>query len=70
MAFHFPEVMIDLIRNSGAKIVVIALGGPKQELFMEQCRNAGLTGFFMGVGGTFDVFRLQNELQRRSVILG
>ena len=55
--FSFPpEVMIDLIRNSGAKIVVIALGSPKQELFMEQCRNAGLTGFFMGVGGTFDVF--------------
>jgi UDP-N-acetyl-D-mannosaminouronate:lipid I N-acetyl-D-mannosaminouronosyltransferase len=48
-----------LIRNilvSEAKIVTVALGSPKQELFIAECRKAGIKAFFMGVGGTYDVF--------------
>lgn len=48
--------VIEAIRNCKAKIISVALGSPKQELFIEKCREAGLTGFFMGVGGSYDVF--------------
>lgn len=54
--FDSDEAMIETIRESGAKIVSVAMGSPRQELFIELCRQAGLTGFFMGVGGTYDVY--------------
>jgi UDP-N-acetyl-D-mannosaminouronate:lipid I N-acetyl-D-mannosaminouronosyltransferase len=57
---YFPESekaeLIDRIKNSGAKIVSVALGSPKQEYFMFECRNAIPDNFYMGVGGTYDVF--------------
>lgn len=54
--FESRDEVIQSIRDSGAQIISVAMGSPKQELFIEQCRQAGLTGFFMGVGGTYDVF--------------
>lgn len=48
--------VIDSIKSSGAKIVAIALGSPKQEFLIEKCINEGVNAFFMGVGGTFDVY--------------
>jgi len=54
--FESDTAMIETIRDSGAKIISVAMGTPRQELFIEQCRQAGLTGFFMGVGGTYDVY--------------
>lgn len=51
-----PKSVIDKIANSGAKIVSVALGSPKQELFIFECQKLMPDTFFMGVGGTYDVF--------------
>jgi len=50
------EKVIHRIKESGAKIVSVALGSPKQEYFMFECRKIVPDAFFMGVGGTYDVF--------------
>lgn len=50
------EVVIDAINASGADIVLVALGVPRQELWLHRNAaylNAGLT---MGVGAAFDFF--------------
>ncbi|MBE0365096.1 hypothetical protein PULV_a3409 [Pseudoalteromonas ulvae UL12] len=51
-----PESVIKAISDSGAKIVSVALGSPKQELFIFECKKFMPDVFFMGVGGTYDVF--------------
>lgn len=48
--------LISEIKNSGAKIVSVALGSPKQELFIFECVKHIPDAFFMGVGGTYDVY--------------
>jgi UDP-N-acetyl-D-mannosaminouronate:lipid I N-acetyl-D-mannosaminouronosyltransferase len=48
--------LIDKIHKSGAKIVSVALGSPKQEYFMFECQKVIPDAYFMGVGGTYDVF--------------
>jgi UDP-N-acetyl-D-mannosaminouronate:lipid I N-acetyl-D-mannosaminouronosyltransferase len=48
--------LIDKINKSGAKIVSVALGSPKQEYFMFECQKVIPDAYFMGVGGTYDVF--------------
>jgi UDP-N-acetyl-D-mannosaminouronate:lipid I N-acetyl-D-mannosaminouronosyltransferase len=47
--------LIDRIRRSGASIVTVALGSPKQELFMRECREVHPDALYIGVGGTFDI---------------
>ncbi|MCL1040924.1 WecB/TagA/CpsF family glycosyltransferase [Shewanella marisflavi] len=37
-------------------IITVAMGSPRQELFMKLCRDAGVNSFMMGVGGTYNVF--------------
>ena len=54
--FKSDEEMIELIKASRAKIVTVALGSPRQEIFMLKCKEAGVNAFMMGVGGTYDVF--------------
>jgi UDP-N-acetyl-D-mannosaminouronate:lipid I N-acetyl-D-mannosaminouronosyltransferase len=54
--FSSEELLINDILNSKATIVTVALGSPKQEIFISKCREAGVKAFFMGVGGTYDVF--------------
>lgn len=44
------------IRASGAQIVTVAMGSPKQEIFMRDCRQVHPHALYMGVGGTYDVF--------------
>ncbi len=44
------------IRDSGAKIVTVAMGSPKQEILMRDCREVYPSALYMGVGGTYDVF--------------
>ena len=44
------------IRDSGAKIVTVAMGSPKQEILMRDCRQVYPGALYMGVGGTYDVF--------------
>lgn len=50
------QTVFETIRNSGAKIVTVAMGSPKQEIFMRDCRLVYPDALFMGVGGTYDVF--------------
>jgi UDP-N-acetyl-D-mannosaminouronate:lipid I N-acetyl-D-mannosaminouronosyltransferase len=50
------DELINRIKVSGAKIVTVAMGSPAQELFIHQCRKFYPDAFYMGVGGTYDVF--------------
>ncbi|CRK85746.1 UDP-N-acetyl-D-mannosaminuronic acid transferase [Candidatus Providencia siddallii] len=56
--FHKEErgVLFEHIRDSGAKIVTVAMGSPKQEIFMYDCRIVHSDAIYMGVGGAYDVF--------------
>ncbi|KGQ69484.1 UDP-N-acetyl-D-mannosaminuronic acid transferase [Chelonobacter oris] len=48
--------LIEKIKTSGAKIVTVAMGSPKQERFMSACQQVYPEALYMGVGGTYDVF--------------
>lgn len=50
------ERLIERIKQSGAKLVTIAMGSPKQERFMSKAQQAYPNCLYMGVGGTYDVF--------------
>ena len=50
-----PE-LFERIRDSGAVIVTVAMGSPRQELLMQDCREVHPHALYMGVGGTYDVF--------------
>lgn len=48
--------LIKRICASGAAIVTVAMGSPRQEQFMQACRQVYPEALYMGVGGTYDVF--------------
>ena len=50
------QALFERIRDSGAKIVTVAMGSPRQEIFMRDCRRLYPHALYMGVGGTYDVF--------------
>ncbi|HEI6852306.1 lipopolysaccharide N-acetylmannosaminouronosyltransferase [Yersinia enterocolitica] len=50
------EALFARIAASGAAIVTVAMGSPKQEMFMRDCRKVYPDALYMGVGGTYDVF--------------
>lgn len=50
------EQIITDIKNSGAKFILVALGAPKQEFFIQKCRKTINYASFAGVGGSFDVW--------------
>lgn len=54
--FEDEERLIQQIKTSGAQIVTVAMGSPKQEQFIFKCRKQGVDAIFMGVGGTYDVY--------------
>lgn len=54
--FSDEAALIHEIVSSGAKVVTVAMGSPKQEIFIQKCIDAGAKAVFMGVGGTYDVF--------------
>ena len=49
------EIITNLVR-SNPKFVLVALGAPKQELFIHRCRKFLPNAVFIGVGGSFDVW--------------
>lgn len=49
------ELISDIIKTK-PKIITVALGSPKQELLISKCRDAYPDAFYMGVGGTYDVY--------------
>ncbi|MFJ5161643.1 lipopolysaccharide N-acetylmannosaminouronosyltransferase [Pantoea sp. NPDC088449] len=50
------ESLFARIAASGAQIVTVAQGSPRQELLMRDCRAHWPHALYMGVGGTYDVF--------------
>lgn len=50
------QALFERIRESGAKVVTVAMGSPKQEILMRDCRRIYPDALYMGVGGTYDVF--------------
>lgn len=50
------QVIIENIKNSGAKYLFVALGAPKQEFFIKKCKEFGCNVKGIGVGGSFDVW--------------
>lgn len=50
------QALFERIHDSGAKIVTVAMGSPRQEIFMRDCRAVSPQALYMGVGGTYDVF--------------
>jgi N-acetylglucosaminyldiphosphoundecaprenol N-acetyl-beta-D-mannosaminyltransferase len=53
--FQNSDEVVEAINNSGAQLVFVAMGSPKQELWITENRGKINAPFCMGVGGTFDV---------------
>lgn len=49
------QAVVDLIKNSGARLLFVAITSPKKENFINKWRDQLGVDFVMGVGGTFDV---------------
>lgn len=54
--FQDEAGLIEAIKQSGARFVSVAMGSPKQELLIKRIQAAHPECFYMGVGGTYDVF--------------
>lgn len=49
------ELVVNQIRDSGARLLFVAITSPKKENFINRWKDNLGVGFAMGVGGTFDV---------------
>ena len=50
------EDIIDDIKNCNPWAIFVAMGSPRQEIFIQKVMNSVDTHIFMGVGGVFDIF--------------
>lgn len=50
------EIISEEIKNIAPRVVFVALGAPKQELFIAQLKQEMPHTIFVGVGGSFDVW--------------
>ncbi|WP_226574003.1 lipopolysaccharide N-acetylmannosaminouronosyltransferase [Mangrovibacter yixingensis] len=50
------QAVFEQIKQSGAEFVTVAMGSPRQEKIMRDCRQVHPDALYMGVGGTYDVF--------------
>ncbi|EIC83545.1 lipopolysaccharide N-acetylmannosaminouronosyltransferase [Serratia sp. M24T3] len=50
------EALFERVKASGAKVITVAMGSPRQEILMRDCRKVYPDALYMGVGGTYDVF--------------
>jgi N-acetylglucosaminyldiphosphoundecaprenol N-acetyl-beta-D-mannosaminyltransferase len=50
------EGVVDAINGSGARILLVAFGAPRQELWLARWRDRLLAPVSMGVGGLFDFY--------------
>ncbi|MGX2950610.1 lipopolysaccharide N-acetylmannosaminouronosyltransferase [Ursidibacter sp. B-7004-1] len=48
--------LIERVQRSGAKLITVALGSPKQELLIQKMQSEYPNALYMGVGGSYDVF--------------
>ncbi len=54
--------VVEGLKNSGAQLVLVALGSPKQEEFICKIKKDMPNTLFIGVGGSFDVW--SNKVER------
>ncbi len=50
------QVIIDALEQLQPKVVTVAMGSPKQEQLIHRLRALYPDAFYLGVGGTYDVF--------------
>ena len=60
------EKVVEKIKNSGARFLLVGLGVPKQEIWMSKYRDSLGGVVSIGVGGSFDV--LSGKLRRAPII--
>ncbi len=58
--------IIQNIFSAQPKLVLVALGAPKQEIFIDKLKKELKSSIFVGVGGSFDVW--SGEVQRAPVV--
>lgn len=54
--FDNNEIIYNELKNSGAKLILVALGSPKQEFFIYNAKNILQPCLMIGVGGSLDVW--------------
>ena len=54
--FSDENVVLEDLKQSGARLVLVALGSPKQEKFINKAKSILQFGLMVGVGGSFDVW--------------
>lgn len=54
--FQDDKAIYENLKNSQAKLVLVALGSPKQEIFIYNIKKEMPDTLFIGVGGSFDVW--------------
>ena len=54
--FTDEEKVLEELKNSGAKLVLAALGSPKQEIFIKKAQISMPDAVMIGIGGSFDVW--------------
>lgn len=60
--FSDETVIFEQLKTSGAQLVLVALGSPKQEEFIYKIKKEMPNTLFIGVGGSFDVW--SNKVER------
>lgn len=50
------QTIIKTIKDSGVQLILVAMGIPRQEYFIELCRQTISQAVFIGVGGSFDIW--------------
>lgn len=58
--------IIDDLKSTNPKLVLVALGVPKQEIFIKKYINEFSNTIFVGVGGSFDVW--SGEVKRAPIL--
>ena len=53
--WEHEQIVVDKIKESGARLLFVAITSPKKEIFINKWRAQLGVDFVMGVGGTFDV---------------
>ena len=54
--FQDEQAVLDGIKNSGAKLILAAMGSPKQEYFVKKAVTLLPDAVAIGIGGSFDVW--------------
>lgn len=54
--FKDDDRVLDELTAANPKLVLVALGSPKQEIFISKAKNLLPSALFIGLGGSFDVW--------------